>query len=280
MRTNPSVEFYKKQSIQEIMLNVLFCFAREHPTICYRQGMHEVLAPLIFVIYADQVCVDHIRDESHIDIDSNLSEVLNSQYLEADSYNIFCCVMKSLELFYRINDTNISESGQLVYNQENCGSSPSTKVMVKHERSEIEVVHQLNIVRDEIFAKNDIILHNHLSKLEIPLAIFGIRWLRLLFGREFNLHDLLILWDAIFGIGQNLNLTYYVVVAMLIQIRDKLLSKDYADTLTQLMRYPRTDISIIIKHALHVSFPRFFNQNQIASFYFHVDEETIGIQLS
>lgn len=175
MRTNPSVEFYKEESIQEIMLNILFCYAREHPTICYRQGMHEVLAPLIFVIYADQVCVDHIRDESHINIDSNLSEVLNSEYLEADSYSLFCCVMKSLELFYRINDTNISQSGQLVYNHRETGASCSS--VVKHEKSEIEVVHQLNIVRDEIFAKNDIILHNHLLKLEIPLAIFGIRWL-------------------------------------------------------------------------------------------------------
>lgn len=252
MRTNPSVEFYKEDYIQEIMLNILFCFAREFPSICYRQGMHEVLAPLIFVIYADQACVDHIREESQMEIDPNLVEMLNSRYLEADAYNLFCCVMKSLELFYRVNNTNISESGQLVYNNR-ANSSANHSQLVNHERSEIEVVHQLNLVRDEIFAKYDIILHNHLLKLEIPLAIFGIRWLRLLFGREFELHDLLILWDAIFGMGADLSLTYYIVVAMLIQIRELLLSKDYADTLTQLMRYPRTDISVIVKHALHVS---------------------------
>jgi hypothetical protein len=45
------------------------------------------------------------------------------------------------------------------------------------------------------------------------------RWLRLLFGREVNLHDLLILWDAIFGVGENLALTYFIVVAMLVHIR-------------------------------------------------------------
>lgn len=241
------------------MLTVLFCFAREHPSICYRQGMHEVLAPLIFVIYGDQACIDHIIEESQMEIDRNLIEMLDSRYLEADAYNLFCCVMKSLELFYRVNNTNISESGQLVYNNSRDIASANHSKLVNHERSEIEVVHQLNIVRDEIFAKHDIILHNHLLKLEIPLAIFGIRWLRLLFGREFNLHDLLILWDAIFAMGDDLNLTYYIVVAMLIQIRDSLLSKDYADTLTQLMRYPRTDISVIVKHALHVSiFVTFF----------------------
>lgn len=54
----------------------------------------------------------------------------------------------------------------------------------------------------------------------IILLIFS-RWLRLLFGREFSLLDLLVLWDAIFGVGDDLILTYYIVVAMLIHVRDK-----------------------------------------------------------
>lgn len=50
---------------------------------------------------------------------------------------------------------------------------------------------------------------------------FFSRWLRLLFGREFNLLDLLLLWDAIFGCGEDLEFTYYIVVAMLIHVRDR-----------------------------------------------------------
>lgn len=42
-----------------------------------------------------------------------------------------------------------------------------------------------------------------------------------MFGREFNLLDLLILWDAILGVGDDLEFTYYIVVAMLIHVRDK-----------------------------------------------------------
>lgn len=42
-----------------------------------------------------------------------------------------------------------------------------------------------------------------------------------MFGREFNLLDLLILWDAILGVGADLEFTYYIVVAMLIHVRDK-----------------------------------------------------------
>lgn len=47
------------------------------------------------------------------------------------------------------------------------------------------------------------------------------RWLRLLFGREYTLLDLLVMWDAIIGVGDNLKFTYYILVAMLIRIRDK-----------------------------------------------------------
>lgn len=45
------------------------------------------------------------------------------------------------------------------------------------------------------------------------------RWLRLLFGREFPLQDLLVLWDAIFAVGNQFELTNFIVVAMLIRIR-------------------------------------------------------------
>lgn len=47
------------------------------------------------------------------------------------------------------------------------------------------------------------------------------RWLRLLFGREFQLLDLLVLWDAIFAEGEHFELTNFIVVAMLISIREE-----------------------------------------------------------
>lgn len=46
------------------------------------------------------------------------------------------------------------------------------------------------------------------------------RWVRLLFGREFPLQDLLVVWDALFADGLTLTLVDYVFVAMLLYIRD------------------------------------------------------------
>lgn len=62
IRTFPGVDFYRRTPIQELMTNVLFCYAREHPSMCYRQGMHEILAPVLFVMHCDQQTYLHIRD--------------------------------------------------------------------------------------------------------------------------------------------------------------------------------------------------------------------------
>lgn len=46
------------------------------------------------------------------------------------------------------------------------------------------------------------------------------RWIRLLFGREFYLPNVLQLWDALFVDGTSLALIDYLFTAMLIQIRE------------------------------------------------------------
>ncbi|XP_075154836.1 TBC1 domain family member 5 isoform X2 [Haematobia irritans] len=127
--------------------------------------------------------------------------------------------------------------------------------------SEAEIIDQLNFIRDKILVKEDLHLHNYLLKLDIPLHIFGIRWLRLLFGREVALLDLLILWDAIFADSDKFDLPNYILVAMLIRIRDKLLLSDYTTCLTYLMRYPQNvDVSLILRHALHMKMPHKYDR--------------------
>lgn len=66
MRTFPGVDFFRKSLIQEIMVSILFTYAREHPVMCYRQGMHELLAPLLFVIHCDQQAMLHLKEQTHI----------------------------------------------------------------------------------------------------------------------------------------------------------------------------------------------------------------------
>lgn len=86
---------------------------------------------------------------------------------------------------------------------------------------------------------------------------FFSRWLRLLFGREFPIQDLLFLWDAIFADGPPFTLVDYIFVAMLVFIRDLLLECDYTGCLHYLMRYPPvTDVNRLLAVALHLQNPQ------------------------
>ncbi|XP_055904535.1 TBC1 domain family member 5 homolog A isoform X2 [Eupeodes corollae] len=266
IRTFPGVEFFRKPLIQSAMTNILFYYAREHPYMCYRQGMHEILAPILFVMYGDHQALLHFMELSE-DIDELLRDVLSPEHLEADSYSIFSRLMASIESYYRITNLTQTDGGYFPVENDQDILDPVT--------TEVEVISQLNLIRDKILAKEDLHLHNYLLKLDIPLHIFGIRWLRLLFGREFPLLDLLMLWDAIFADSDRFDLPNYILVAMLIRIRDKLLLNDYTTCLTYLMRYPtNVDINLILRHALHMQSPKKFDRPPNAFIYFTMNTET------
>lgn len=176
-----------------------------------------------------------------------IAEVLDPVFLEEDAYTLFCRIMSGIESYYRISDLTPTPTGYFPANIQSPQGNGSGNL------SENEVVTQLNWIRDTILFHADQELYKHLEQLDIPLPLFGIRWLRLLFGREFPLQDLLVLWDVIFAEGENFELVNYVVVAMLMAIRCQLLSGDYTTCMTYFMRYPgAVDITYIIEHALYL----------------------------
>ena len=66
-------------------MDILFIYSKLNPDTGYRQGMHELLAPVLWVVYQDSVDVRSVseskRDEEGIDF---MLEVLDSRHVEAD----------------------------------------------------------------------------------------------------------------------------------------------------------------------------------------------------
>ncbi|KRY21215.1 TBC1 domain family member 5, partial [Trichinella patagoniensis] len=87
----------------------------------------------------------------------------------------------------------------------------------------------------------DFPLYNHLQCLDIPVEVYGIRWFRLLFGREFFIEDLFVIWDIIFADGPPYSIIECFSVAMLCYISDILLRSDYMGCLKILMKYPSVE---------------------------------------
>ncbi|KAG1683196.1 TBC1 domain family member 5 [Nymphon striatum] len=261
-RTFPEIEFFQAPWVKKIMVQMLFCYAKEFSKIAYKQGMHELLAPLIFVIYSDQQAFLHaaegdflqnffyelIEKLTHVFCYREMvKELMDPQYLEHDAYTLFCTLMDSVEQWYLIRDIFPYKRG--TYEIEPFSRPDDTDL------SNI-VILKLKRISDSLLKKHDSELYHHLEKMEIVPQMYGIRWLRLLFGREFSLQDLLVVWDALFADGPSLGLVDYVFVSMLIYIRHLLLTTDYAKCLQFLMRYPAiTDVNYIIKYSLFLRDP-------------------------
>lgn len=84
-------------------------------------------------------------------------------------------------------------------------------------------------------------LKTHLEGLDIVPQVFLIRWIRLLFGREFDFDSVLTLWDVIFAEDPSLEIVDHICLAMLLRIRWHLLDSDYNNALGLLLRYPEQD---------------------------------------
>nr|XP_022326962.1 TBC1 domain family member 5-like isoform X2 [Crassostrea virginica] len=256
IRTYPRIAFFQSNQVRNLMVDILFIYAKLNADTSYRQGMHELLAPLIFILHCDHQAFLHAAEVETLDQINEpdrdiVKEIMDPAFLEHDAYALLSQIMCTVEPWYNAKDLPVNKS------REKLNSIPFARPQDLNSSSAI--VTKLTRIQDYILKKFDVELHGHLERLEIAPQIYGIRWIRLLFGREFPMQDLLALWDAIFADGVGFELVDFVFVAMLLYIRDLLLSSDYPQCLTCLMRYPPlADIGYLIEKAQYLREPNHF----------------------
>ncbi|KAI9669250.1 MAG: hypothetical protein M1829_005127 [Trizodia sp. TS-e1964] len=222
-RCLPENDFFRKPTIQKMLLDILFIYCKLNPDIGYRQGMHELLAPFILVIESDAIDSSTVGDAS-LDESSLLMDMLNEKFIEHDSFTLFSLIMQNAKSFYELSSPVRKGSGG-----ENGVQSP---------RASTPIVERSEQIHKGLLAKVDPELSSQLQEMEVLPQVFLIRWIRLLFGREFHFDDLLALWDLMFAEDPTLQLVNLICVAMLLRIRWQLMSADYSTALTLLLRYP------------------------------------------
>ncbi|KEY71433.1 hypothetical protein S7711_05694 [Stachybotrys chartarum IBT 7711] len=209
---------YHEEHMQQMILNILFIYCKTYPTRGgYRQGMHELLAPIVHVVAQDALDKSTVGNESSMD--DLMVETLDASFIEHDAYGLFSKLMNHAQSFYEVQD----EGSQ----------SPSSR-----QDSSSAIVERSKFIHEVCLNKVDPDLANHLTRIEILPQIFLIRWVRLLFSREFPFEQFLTLWDTIFAVDPALELIDLICVAMLIRIRWQLLKADYAVCLQLLLKYP------------------------------------------
>jgi len=79
---------------------------------------------------------------------------------------------------------------------------------------------------------------------------YAFRWTTLLLSQEFSLPDVQRIWDSLFGHPQRFDFLVYVLLAMLLCVRDSLMNGDFASNMKLLQNYPEDiDVAVILRKA-------------------------------
>eukprot|EP00124_Ichthyophonus_hoferi_P002135 Ihof_evm6s134 gene=Ihof_evmTU6s134 len=109
-RTFPEEAFFQHKRTQRLMLNILFIYAKQHPTLGYRQGMHELLAPLLWIRTEPRVDLK-LEETSTVDKTYSLMLLaLDSSFVEHDAAALFDAVMATTGSWFECNKEPIKRS--------------------------------------------------------------------------------------------------------------------------------------------------------------------------
>ena len=190
IRTYQEIELFTNETIKEILCNVLFIFSKKNPNPGYFQGMSDICAVLLYVLYKDDtINSDFIKNDV-----SFLFYILYSDnhFIEADLYSLFSRLMsKDLYLFFNYH------SGRSFLSAKNLNE--------KLELTQNDIIScNDNILKKRVFN----IFYIELKKLDEKLSkilikeeeldYFLSRWYLCLFSREFSIEKTIKLWDIIF----------------------------------------------------------------------------------
>ncbi|KAJ1658859.1 hypothetical protein IWQ61_001979 [Dispira simplex] len=256
-RTFPDQTCFHNPRAQTMLEDILFVYCKVHQGVSYRQGMHELLAPLWKVIEEERVDLSHTEawtkdpldtpnDRSTPSTEEAVLQALDDRFTEHDTFTLFCQLMRTAQPWFEINDVAQNASARL---QRRGGAS--TTVVGRHGRM-VESLKHLKIAElsraTPILARCNNIYHGllktvdpeyyqHLESVGMEPQLFGMRWIRLLWGREFPFDELMILWTALFADDADLSAVEYVCLAMLLRVRHLLMGADYNTCLQYLLKY-------------------------------------------
>ena len=248
-RTFQKVELFKQEKIQQILINILYIFAKKNKDIGYRQGMSDLCAIFLYVIYKQK-----FLDPSFIEDKNTFLFYLlysNNEFLEHDTYSLFSRFMlKGYMHFFLYNDEKYLNGDLSKVDNE------KKKLLKKDEiknSNDSELKKRIYLVYYHEFPLVDKQLYQFMVD-KIEPEVFIVRWFICAFSREFTLPQLLELWDLIlleqFLVDKNskkkdesnhyYKFVDYIVLSMLINIKNLImLKKTNSELMSFLMKYPK-----------------------------------------
>ncbi|UJR23629.1 hypothetical protein I4U23_026614 [Adineta vaga] len=248
IRTCQEIEFFRQKHILDLLLKLLYIHSRHHGHSCpYRQGMHEILAVIVYTIHLESNIINDYPESNEM-----MKKLYDPEYLAHDAYAIYEKIMQHLQPFYdfKTNTVGIRKSAHLNDNKQILFQRfNDTQVYLN------DTVMRVNSIYERL-KDYDRSLYEQLQDLNIEPTVYGIRWLRLLFGREIPFSSIPILWTVIFCYDECFAFVDYFFLALLMEI-GQLFKKDeiseYSFCLQYLMQPNNiSNLEVVIEQALNL----------------------------
>ena len=151
----PENFYFREPKTQAILLDVLFIYCKLNADVGYRQGMHEILAPIVWVVSRDAIRLGTGEEGSETvgDNDQLILSMLSESFIEHDAFTIFGILMQTAKSFYETSMAVPPKSGNSI-----AGSSA--------------IVERSRRIHEDLLHKVDPELAGHLIEIDILPQIF------------------------------------------------------------------------------------------------------------
>lgn len=226
-RTKQEQKLFKEPYIQKIQKNIILIYCKNNENISYKQGMTYILTVLIYALYPFYI--------------KNPNNTYNS-----DNYNLWSSEPEKYfkEIYHFFHDEDYFEH-DLYYLFENIMNKEG--IIKFYDDSDTIKPYLLqrceNIINTKLRLQDKQIYLHFLSEKLDYFMVFQ-RWFKCLFNREFSIQDCCILWDTVLSNESlepsgELIFVDYIIISMIILVKNQLLKKDSDSMFEFLLHYPK-----------------------------------------
>ena len=271
-RTLQYKQVFRERSTKIMLGNILYVWARMHQEqYSYLQGMNELLAMICCALWYDLRDFAQVRqDDDDGDGDDELEpeeEFISKEYFENDCFTIYNALMALFSHFFGAAVAPTMSRGakatkaRAELKAKSGGGGDDGVYYDDADREVMSYAHlncglfdcgrraplfvKLHYLQHKLLKHWDFVLYSHLCKIGLEPQLYMMRWIRVLFSREFYVDQVILLWDELFvGASSMYELIDCCVMSMLYKVRADLLSKRDITAIAILQNYPKDEVDI------------------------------------
>lgn len=146
----PDMPHFRDPAVQTSLREILFVYCKLNEDLGYRQGMHELVAVLLWVLGGDAVA---IGEEEQDQGDAVMRVVLDPRYVDHDTFSLFQVIMRAAKAWYELGEEDADRRG-------------------RPPRGKPPIVEKSRYIHEQLLMQVDPELGDHLKALDVLPQVF------------------------------------------------------------------------------------------------------------